>query len=251
MHEEQRKDKLIVNVDLDIVEESTEESAPSSICQEAQLLSQMVLSKTFQFSAKFNSAGGQLQGDSDAILFVPEGAVEPGDSVIVSGAVSIDLTAARMVLMLSDTDSIVSPVVEYCVDKPYHVFNKHIYISLPHFLPQPFSIADVKVYMFHKDQEGKVVVQEVFQHNLDDSEHDGDLDDFYVLNESESHIMIATRHFSGVVCTYCQKLPPQIHLRLYGTHIQRDTRDVDLTLLLGDKRLQIRDFRQVIIKCSK
>ncbi|KAK7489808.1 hypothetical protein BaRGS_00018990 [Batillaria attramentaria] len=45
------------------------------------------------------------------------------------------------------------------------------------------------------------------------------------------------------MCT-CQRIPPNLHVRVYGKHVQRRTRDVDLFLLVCDRRLETRDFRK-------
>jgi hypothetical protein len=60
---------------------------------------------------------------------------------------------------------------------------------------------------------------------------------------TETHVTIFTSHFTGFVCTTCQRRPPILRLRLYGNHEQNS--GVTLILIVWDQRLRIADFEKV------
>ncbi|KAK7480552.1 hypothetical protein BaRGS_00028214 [Batillaria attramentaria] len=214
-----------------------------------KLKSQLIFSKGCQLRGEFSSVGGQLQGDSDVILVVPENAIQHPDTVTIAGAVSVDLKTVHDKLGLDQDEVIVSPVIEYVTEREDFVFQKSVRVYLPHFLPGSFSPNDVSVYQFYKGEDGNIhtekAVRVAGEDNVENAEYDGSGGSFCILETD--NILVFMSHFSGVFsCIKSWVLgPPQLHLRLYGEHIQRDTRDVDLDLLVSDKRLTIRDFIKV------
>ncbi|XP_070209768.1 uncharacterized protein [Littorina saxatilis] len=177
-------------------------------------------------------------------------------AVTIRGATSIDLKGVRGKLKLSATESICSPVVEYYAGENV-VFKKPVCISLPHFLPPDADKSNVKVYQASRSSDGEICVE--LLKLADTPNHDEGLEEgekgfmentasslgsFYLLGEKR--ITIFTNHFTGYFCTHCQHGtdPPYLKFRLYGRHLQRRTRDVDLTLFIWDLRLDIRDFRK-------
>ncbi|XP_070209772.1 uncharacterized protein [Littorina saxatilis] len=177
-------------------------------------------------------------------------------AVTIRGATSIDLKGVRGKLKLSATESICSPVVEYYAGENV-VFKKPVCISLPHFLPPDADKSNVKVYQVSRSSDGEICVELLKladTQNHDEGLEEGEkgftentassLGSFYL--SEEKRITIFTNHFTGYFCTHCQHGtdPPYLKFRLYGRHLQRRTRDVDLTLFIWDLRLDIRDFRK-------
>ncbi|KAK7475570.1 hypothetical protein BaRGS_00033203, partial [Batillaria attramentaria] len=211
--------------------------------------SQLIFSKGCQFCDEFSSVGGQLQGDSDVILVVPENAIQHPDTVTIAGAVSVDLKTVHDKLGIDQDDVIVSPVIEYVTEREDFVFQKPVRVYLPHFLPSSFSPNDVSVYQFYKGEDGNIhtekAVRVADEDDVENAEYDGSGGTFCILETD--NILVFMSHFSGVFSCFKSWVlgPPQLHLRLYGEHIQRNTRDVDLDLLVSDKRLTIRDFIKI------
>ena len=182
------------------------------------------------------------------------------NGVEIYGTISTDLTAVHTKLSLASTETISSPVVEYYAGVDC-TFQKPVCISLPHFLPPGVSANDhVRVYQFDRDAVGEIRLEMLTLVTVKDNtpregcdESSGDIADdvrrtgvFYFNEKREIKILV--HHFSGYFCTHCKKEvePPHLRLRLYGTHTQRRTRDVNLKLFIWDLRLNIRDFRKVI-----
>lgn len=200
---------------------------------------------------------------------VTTGVTDQNDQVAkgvrIYGAISTDLETVQRKLRLASTETISSPVAEYFAGENF-TFHQPVCISLPHFLPPDINTSDVRVYQFHTDNTGEIVVERLTLSKPNDNtpeersdEPDSSIADdvvkrtgvFYFSEKGEINIL--TDHFSGYLCTQCkQELdPPHLRLRLYGRHIQRNTRDVDLTLFIWDRRLDIRDFRKVsVLFCS-
>nr|KAG5687212.1 hypothetical protein BaRGS_006833 [Batillaria attramentaria] len=201
-----------------------------------------VFSEDWQTCEHFSNAGGQLKAeDSDVILHVPEDAVPPGPTcTTVRGAVSTDLTIIHKELSLNENETIASPVVEYFAGRN-HRFLRPVRIVLPHCLPPSYSQDKVRVYRFHRDSFGCTKVEK-----LDPLKADEDSQTGYFLVPETREVHILTYHFTGYFCTYCnvEKEPPFLRLRLYGKHLHRRTRDVDLWLFIWDTRLDVRDFRK-------
>lgn len=182
--------------------------------------------------------------------------------VEIYGAICTDLTAVHAKLSLASTETISSPVVEYHAGRVDCTFQKPVCISLPHFLPPGVSTNDhVRVYQFDVDAVGEIHLEMLTLVTVKDNtsregcdESSSDIADdivkhtgvFYFNEKREINILV--HHFSGYFCTHCKKevAPPHLRLRLYGTHTQRRTREVNLKLFIWDLRLNIRDFRKVI-----
>ena len=180
----------------------------------------------------------------------------------IRGAISTDLKAVHRKLRLAGTETINSPVVEYFAGENF-TFQKPVCISLPHFLPPDVCTSDVRVYQYHVDNAGETRIEMLRLVKPNDNDwpreesHDADCDagdggsrhhagGVFFFSEKK-RINILTVHFSEYFCTLCQKemSPPHLRLRLYGRHLQRRTRDVDLILFIWDLRLDIKDFRKV------
>ncbi|KAK7467793.1 hypothetical protein BaRGS_00036981 [Batillaria attramentaria] len=223
----------------------------ASNCGEQDLQSKFIFSDSCQFTGEFSCSEGKLQGDSDVILVVPENAIQHPDKVTIAGAVCVDLNTVHDTLRLDQDEVIVSPVVEYVTDREDFAFQKPVQVYLPHFLPRSFSPHDVSVCLFHKGKNGNISKEEIArvadEDDVENAKYNGSGGTFRVL-ETDT-ILVFMPHFTGVFSKIKRLLlgPPALHLRLYGKHIQRYTRCVDLDLLLSDKRLTIRDFRKVMI----
>ncbi|KAK7480132.1 hypothetical protein BaRGS_00028616, partial [Batillaria attramentaria] len=195
----------------------------------------------WQVSGQFDTYGGQLQtNDSDVVLYIPDGALPVGvNSVTFQGAVSTDLTVVHKELCLSEKETISSPVTEYYANDTH--FHKPVRIVLPHFLPPDYCSERVSVYQFHQDRSGCLKVE-----RLSPQEPEDQKEATYIIVPELQQVHIFAYHFTGYVCAYCKAEiePPFLQLRLYGKHIQRARRHVDLFLFVWDSRLDIRDFRK-------
>ncbi|KAK7480626.1 hypothetical protein BaRGS_00028098 [Batillaria attramentaria] len=217
---------------------------------ERELQSKFIFSDSCQFIGEFSCSEGKLLGDSDVILVVPENAIQHPDKVTIAGAVCVDLNTVHDTLRLDQDEVIVSPIVEYVTDREDFAFQKPVQVYLPHFLPRSFSPHDVSVCLFHKGNDGNISTEEIAQvadeDDVENAKYNGGGGTFPVL-ETDT-ILVFMPHFTGLFSKIKRLLlgPPELHLRLYGEHIQRNTRCVDLDLLLSDKRLTIRDFRKRI-----
>ncbi|KAK7495790.1 hypothetical protein BaRGS_00013010 [Batillaria attramentaria] len=207
----------------------------------------------WSMSNDYTSKGGELQcPGSDVKLRIPEKAIKKSDKITVKAAVSTELEIAHSALKLSDDEVIASPVVEYSSgqDKDFK-FDEPVIIKMPHFVPQDCPEDSIRVYKFRRDSSG--VLQKVrLERSKEDQKTSGNkvrhTGDFTCADKQLIHIR--NYHFCVYVVCYephRMKTPEPLRLRLHGRHIQRDTRDVDLWLCMGDRRIDIVDFRKNMI----
>ncbi|KAK7480271.1 hypothetical protein BaRGS_00028439 [Batillaria attramentaria] len=214
--------------------------------EEEMIETNPVFSKDWEVYAEITSDGGLLHcADSDVSLHVPKNAVEVFRKVTVKSAVSTDLKLIHRELGLNDSETIASPVAEFCTSESF-TFVQPVIVNLPHFLPEDCSKDKVRVYRFHLDCRGFLHIERLKQAKSETGElpEDGS---FHFSAPQE--IQVYTSHFTGFLCTLCDAdiVPVPLRLRLYGRHVQRETRDVDLWLFVGDSRLDIRDFRKSVL----
>ncbi|KAK7463151.1 hypothetical protein BaRGS_00038263 [Batillaria attramentaria] len=198
--------------------------------------------KHWHFKKTFFRNGGRLQGKhSDVVLTIPENAIKVSDTVIVKGAVSMDLRRAHEALGLPENENLISPIVEYSSGQGYE-FQSPVQICIPHFLPKTFCRDKVRVYKFKRNDSGGFIPEELTL--LQPGDADEARSKVFQISEHRP-IKVWISHFCAVVCTYCGKIPPQLTLKLYGNLIQRDRKDVELSLYIWDKRLTCQDSCRV------
>ncbi|PVD32268.1 hypothetical protein C0Q70_07701 [Pomacea canaliculata] len=183
------------------------------------ILPDPVLSEDWQFSNEFSVMGGKLQGnDSDVILEIPVGGIGKDEVVTIHGAVSTDLNKAYSKLDLPKDEVIVSPIVEYFAGLGF-TFQKAVKIVLPSFMPPNVSLEHIHVYQFHSEN-NKVHCYRLQTLNTN-MEH-------FEVDTYGRQIHIVTHHFSGYLCTVCEKAcadytkPHDITLQVYAKHVLRD-----------------------------
>ncbi|XP_025089351.1 uncharacterized protein LOC112561223 isoform X2 [Pomacea canaliculata] len=207
------------------------------------ILPDPVLSEDWQFSNEFSVMGGKLQGnDSDVILEIPVGGIGKDEVVTIHGAVSTDLNKAYSKLDLPKDEVIVSPIVEYFAGLGF-TFQKAVKIVLPSFMPPNVSLEHIHVYQFHSEN-NKVHCYRLQTLNTN-MEH-------FEVDTYGRQIHIVTHHFSGYLCTVCEKAcadytkPHDITLQVYAKHVLRDdnTREVIVRLDMWDARFSIKDFQK-------
>ncbi|KAK7482134.1 hypothetical protein BaRGS_00026599 [Batillaria attramentaria] len=123
---------------------------------------ELALCDELQFTGKLTSDGGEFQADSDVKLIVPKNAIPPGKKITVWGAVCVDLDFVHKRCCLKDDEIVVSPAVEYLTKKGF-TFQKPVQIQLPHFAPDSSSPYTIRVYQFHKQDDGEIYIQELEQ----------------------------------------------------------------------------------------
>lgn len=217
-----------------------------------ELNEQPAFSKSWQFEQDFSKEGGQLQGyNSDVVLSIPPGAIKKGPIVKVKGAVSTDLDRVHKQLRLSHNEKLVSPVIEYNAGFDYS-FEKPVRISLPHFIPGEAPYSDVCVYWFNKTNAGFRLQKPILQKLLPDTHEDQTGLQNGVFRFSEpGRIEIVVTHFCGFFCTHCEERSPQLQMRLYGSPCGITETEVIIYLLVWDKRLDIKDFRENYVPKSE
>ncbi|XP_070208061.1 uncharacterized protein [Littorina saxatilis] len=241
------------DVILIVPEHAVTDASQESLCEvKKQALADVIIKKGSESSANINEAvSSEVSGQARE-------AHDINNDVVIQGAISTDLQRVHETLHLGRCESVSSPVAEYYARENFS-FQKPVSISLPHFLPPRFSVADVRVYQFHRDSGGQIAVNTLKllkvknttdKHTASNTPNTSTEEDvtategFYFTDYNR--IQVVTSHFSGYLCTLCKKEmdPPHLRLRLYGKHVQRESRDVDLTLFIWDLRLDIRDFRK-------
>ncbi|XP_070185056.1 uncharacterized protein, partial [Littorina saxatilis] len=241
------------DVILIVPEHAVTDASQESLCEvKKQALADVIIKKGSESSANINEAvSSEVSGQARE-------AHDINNDVIIRGAISTDLKRVHETLHLGRCDSVRSPAAEYFAGENFS-FQKPVSISLPHFLPPGFSAADVRVYQFHRDSDGQILVNTLKPLKTEDTsdkhtasntpgtsaENDVTATEGFYFTD-DNRIQVVTSHFSGYLCTLCKKEmdPPHLRLRLYGKHAQRQSRDVDLTLFIWDLRLDIRDFRK-------
>lgn len=202
----------------------------------------------WQTSKEFSCQGGELQGsNSDVVLYVPEHAIKAPAIVNVHCAITTDLRRVHETLRLGATETIVSPVPEYTLDEKI-VFDDHLWVVLPHYLTSTSSPDNIRVYHFHKSDDDHLVVEKMEMLTADDSDAKEKYrrhESFFVVDKQSVRILVT--HFSGFVCTECNRdlKPSRLSLSAYGILKQSVRRFVNLSLFVWDMRLIIKDFENV------
>ena len=202
---------------------------------------------------------------SDVILQAPPEAVKKDGGVVVHTAICADVERIRRVLNLSDDEEIVTPLAEYWAGQDFR-FQRPVSITLPHFLPPDYEPDFVHVYHVTRTHNGRVTFLRLKQ----DPDKNNVPEDGVVTSEDsdvrleehrwgsiqfwKSRMEISTDHFSGRVCTYCDKKikrngkpPPQLFVMGSGSLTTRPDSvfHLDVSAHVWDKRITVADFRKV------
>ena len=196
---------------------------------------------------------------SDVILQAPPEAVKKDGGVVVHTAICADVERIRRVLNLSDDEEIVTPLAEYWAGQDFR-FQRPVSIILPHFLPPDYEPDFVHVYHVTRTHDGRVTflkINQVSETNTVPEDGVVTSNDTYRrenIQFRESYITIFTGHFSGYVCTYCDKEVkrngrPRPQLYVMGSGSLTTTPDslfyLDVSAHVWDKRITVADCRQV------
>nr|KAG5693876.1 hypothetical protein BaRGS_009932 [Batillaria attramentaria] len=213
-----------------------------------------VFSQFWQFSEQFTAVGGSLQGKwSDVRLQIPEDALSGAEVETIRGAVCTNLSKVHSDLHLPVNEYIVSPVIEYAADsnKKFHT-KKPMRISLPHFMHSSFRRSSVKVYRFNRNYKGDIGFHELRLEDQDAVQQKATPKYLRKMAgvcyfDENNQIQILTDHFSGYLCTYCEKEHPlsEFHLEVYAKieQIGRQTLGM-VSSYIWDRRYTIKDFQQ-------
>ena len=225
-----------------------------------------IVSIHWQASWTVRPEGGSFRKTgSDVILQVPPEAVQEDGGVVVHAAICADVDRIRRLLNLSDDEQIATPLAEYWAGQDFR-FQSPVSITLPHFLPPDYDPDLVRVYHVTRTHDGRIIptrinedpetgkVPEDGATTLDDSDvrleekHPG------CIQSEKSHIQLFTDHFSGYVCTYCDKEVkkngrPRLQLYLMASGSLTATPDshchLDVFAHVWDGRIKVADCRQV------
>ena len=242
------------------------QSRADTVAGQGRGLPPPIVSVQWQASWTVRPEGGCFRKTgSDVILQVPPDAVQEDGGVVVHAAICADVGRIRRLLNLSDDEQIVTPLAEYWAGQDFR-FQNPVSITLPHFLPPDYDPDLVRVYHVTRTHDGRIIptrinedpetgkVPEDGATTLDDSDvrleekHPG------CIQSEESHIHLCTDHFSGYVCTYCDKEVetygrprPQLYVMGSGSLTATpDSRyDLDVFAHVWDGRIKVADCRQV------
>jgi hypothetical protein len=220
-----------------------------------------LLCKYWEISDVFREDGGTLsKKDSDVKLHIPCDAVNVGEEITISAAVSADLEYAcyRLGKKLSADQQIVTPIAEYCVNnKEKWRFESPVIVSLPHFLPVGHDKDCLQVFCVSRNKHGQMDVSTLpfdptAGTDCTSGRQSETSDAFWSLSSDGKCILVHTYHFSGYYCTHCSKnckklsCVSQLFLKAKGFLCDyEDRQDVEIYAYVWDERINTPDFCQV------
>ena len=225
-----------------------------------------IVSVHWQASWTVRPEGGSFRKTgSDVILQVPPEAVQEDGGVVVHAAICADVVRIRRLLNLSDDEQIVTPLAEYWAGQDFR-FQSPVSITLPHFLPADYDPEHVRVYHVTRTHGGRIILTRINEDpetgkvpadgatTLDDSDVRLEEKQPGCIQSEESHIQLFTDHFSGYVCTYCDKEVkkygrpcPQLYVMASGslTATEDPRNRLKVFASIWDGSIKVADFRQV------
>ncbi|XP_069105777.1 uncharacterized protein [Argopecten irradians] len=219
---------------------------PEPVSKKKTLYKTDITNKSWNFNVHITERNGcQLwRENSDVTLSIPPDAVDV--TTRISGSVIVEISELRHIFNLESEELIVAPAVEFQIEKT-DFLHKHACIQIPHCMSQ--NVDSIQVWCFSHDRSVQKTYKKVIpaKGRIDP---DACSDDIFWTIKDLNTINVFTKHFSGFLCTACDKHVDIRDIRgyLFNTFGVLDGHTtLSISLQLAGPLSRITDFEKSII----